>query len=32
VYITDNMVGHRLGEFAPTRLFRGHVNEKSNKR
>ncbi len=24
VYITDNMVGHRLGEFAPTRLFRGH--------
>lgn len=32
VYITDNMVGHRLGEFAPTRLFRGHVAEKSNKR
>ena len=32
VYITDNMVGHRLGEFAPTRLFRGHVSEKSNKR
>ena len=33
VYITDNMVGHRLGEFAPTRLFRGHVaGEKSNKR
>ena len=32
VYVTDNMVGHRLGEFAPTRLFRGHVNEKSNKR
>ena len=32
VYITDNMVGHRLGEFAPTRLVRGHVNEKSNKR
>ena len=30
--ITDNMVGHRLGEFAPTRLFRGHVSEKSNKR
>jgi small subunit ribosomal protein S19 len=24
VYITENMVGHRLGEFAPTRLFRGH--------
>jgi small subunit ribosomal protein S19 len=25
IYITENMVGHRLGEFAPTRLFRGHV-------
>jgi small subunit ribosomal protein S19 len=25
VYITENMVGHRLGEFAPTRTFRGHV-------
>jgi small subunit ribosomal protein S19 len=24
VYVTENMVGHRLGEFAPTRLFRGH--------
>lgn len=24
VYITENMVGHRLGEFAPTRQFRGH--------
>jgi small subunit ribosomal protein S19 len=24
VYITENMVGHRLGEFAPTRVFRGH--------
>jgi small subunit ribosomal protein S19 len=24
VYCTENMVGHRLGEFAPTRLFRGH--------
>jgi len=24
VYITENMVGHRLGEFAPTRTFRGH--------
>ena len=24
VFITENMVGHRLGEFAPTRLFRGH--------
>jgi small subunit ribosomal protein S19 len=25
IYITENMVGHRLGEFAPTRLFRGHM-------
>jgi small subunit ribosomal protein S19 len=25
VYITENMVGHRLGEFSPTRLFRGHT-------
>jgi small subunit ribosomal protein S19 len=25
VFITENMVGHRLGEFAPTRTFRGHV-------
>lgn len=25
VYITDDMVGHKLGEFAPTRLFRGHT-------
>ena len=25
VYITENMVGHRLGEFSPTRSFRGHV-------
>jgi small subunit ribosomal protein S19 len=24
VYITENMVGHRLGEFSPTRIFRGH--------
>jgi small subunit ribosomal protein S19 len=32
VYVTENMVGHRLGEFAPTRLFRGHVTaEKSSK-
>ena len=30
IYITENMVGHRLGEFAPTRLFRGHVAEKSS--
>lgn len=33
IYITENMVGHRLGEFAPTRLFRGHVSaaEKASK-
>jgi small subunit ribosomal protein S19 len=32
IYVTENMVGHRLGEFAPTRLFRGHVTaEKSSK-
>jgi small subunit ribosomal protein S19 len=32
IYITENMVGHRLGEFAPTRLFRGHVTgEKVTK-
>jgi len=29
VYITENMVGHKLGEFAPTRLFRGHGGKKS---
>jgi small subunit ribosomal protein S19 len=28
VYITDNMVGHKLGEFAPTRTFRGHPLKK----
>jgi len=28
IYITENMVGHRLGEFAPTRTYRGHVQEK----
>jgi len=31
IYITENMVGHRLGEFAPTRHFRGHMSEKSSK-
>ena len=30
VYITENMVGHKLGEFSPTRTFKGHVN-KSEK-
>ncbi len=28
VYVTENMVGHKLGEFAPTRNFRGHGNNK----
>ncbi len=28
VYVTENMVGHRLGEFAPTRTFRGHSGNK----
>ncbi|MCJ7824141.1 MAG: 30S ribosomal protein S19 [Anaerolineales bacterium] len=28
IYITENMVGHRLGEFAPTRYFRGHVGRE----
>ena len=27
IYITENMVGHKLGEFAPTRTFRGHVSK-----
>jgi len=28
VYVTENMVGHKLGEFAPTRTFRGHISKK----
>lgn len=28
VYVTENMVGHKLGEFAPTRIFRGHAGQK----
>jgi small subunit ribosomal protein S19 len=32
VYISENMVGHKLGEFAPTRLFRGHGGKLSDKR
>ena len=32
VYITENMVGHRLGEFSPTRMFRGHAGDKRDKR
>lgn len=31
VYITENMVGHKLGEFAPTRIFRAHSGTKSEK-
>jgi len=29
IYVTDNMVGHRLGEFAPTRTFRGHSTKEA---
>jgi small subunit ribosomal protein S19 len=32
VYITENMVGHRLGEFAPTRTFRGHMARERIRR
>ena len=32
IYVTENMVGHKLGEFAPTRHFRGHMAEKSIKK
>jgi small subunit ribosomal protein S19 len=35
VYVSENMVGHKLGEFAPTRTFKGHTaakNEKGGKR
>ena len=32
VYITENMVGHKLGEFAPTRLFRGHGGRMAKDR
>ncbi len=34
VYVTENLVGHKLGEFAPTRLFRGHAgsDKKAGKR
>nr|YP_009256664.1 ribosomal protein S19 [Entransia fimbriata]ANI25413.1 ribosomal protein S19 [Entransia fimbriata]WKT05793.1 ribosomal protein S19 [Entransia fimbriata]WKT05912.1 ribosomal protein S19 [Entransia fimbriata] len=33
VFITDQMVGHKLGEFAPTRTFKGHVkNDKKSRR
>jgi small subunit ribosomal protein S19 len=32
VFVTENMVGHRLGEFAPTRKFTGHASDKRVKR
>lgn len=32
VYVTEQMVGHRLGEFAPTRTFRGHSRSKVDRR
>jgi small subunit ribosomal protein S19 len=32
VYITENMVGHKLGEFAPTRFFRGHIRSERSSR
>ena len=32
IYITENMVGHKLGEFAPTRTFRGHLAERKVKK
>ena len=31
VYVTEDMVGHKLGEFAPTRTFRGHSGDKGSK-
>jgi small subunit ribosomal protein S19 len=32
IYISENMVGHKLGEFAPTRTFRGHVRKEKKTR
>ncbi len=32
VYVTDDMVGHKLGEFSPTRTFSGHGNDKGKKK
>jgi small subunit ribosomal protein S19 len=31
VFVTENMVGHKLGEFAPTRTFRGHSGERKTE-
>ncbi len=32
VFVTENMVGHKLGEFSPTRMFRGHAADKKSRR
>jgi small subunit ribosomal protein S19 len=32
VYITEDMIGHKLGEFSPTRTFRGHAGDKTSKK
>jgi small subunit ribosomal protein S19 len=32
VFVTENMVGHKLGEFSPTRMFRGHAADKKSKK
>ena len=32
VYVTEDMVGHKLGEFAPTRTFKGHAGSKTSKK
>lgn len=32
IYLTENMVGHKLGEFAPTRYFKGHSGTKAEKK
>ncbi|MSQ24844.1 MAG: 30S ribosomal protein S19 [Dehalococcoidia bacterium] len=32
VFITENMIGHRLGEFAPTRTFRGHIGKARSEK
>jgi small subunit ribosomal protein S19 len=32
VYVTENMVGHKLGEFAPTRTFKGHIVKSGSER
>ena len=31
IYISDEMIGHKLGEFAPTRTFKGHAGDKTSK-